>query len=493
MSTLLFSLHWGVIIVAIVAQLWVFVKAIVHFYGDKRHLASEAEAWCSLAADFARSGRVSPDESGRFHGLEADEIQGVFDCLSERGDLVAGAPPAIVAPPDVLTSTVGNLASREVLPQLPALGLLGTFIGVAFTLYDVKVDANSALDISLMIGEVQSAMSVAFVTSITGLLFYLFAVWWHDGLAVGAERARRQSKSEFLKNVRIVSPAVALARLDSASFQRAAEALATASLDLQKIVGSLGTGAANLAESATGMQTASRLMSHAITENIAPFGQQIGEFAATSATFSSLVGDLIASNKRSDETSQKLATSVADLSKVLRSGVEDAVASLQVAMSRLRAESEQASATFRETWSRSVGESLSTLQSVAKSFGTMDQDIQRTALVLDSTLKLFHGRAEAFDGAMATALQLMTEIQRVSVMLENATEMYQAASNELLTQSREGASKFFEEAGGGVADLVDELNSLALALHAVRHSSASSLATSTVDVGSRTPAGGMRK
>ena len=401
------AVEFSVVAAVFVAQSWLFHRCWGLFGLDAQARMGRIEGWNQTVADL-KADQAIQLENIRRRGLTVGELHAVFllqgsgGTVSKRtGHLIASA-----APVELEESSIA-LDGKEYLALLPALGLLGTFLGIAIALW--SADFGSELPIAEMtdqVTDVVRAAGIVFVCSIFGLSFLIAGQWRHRVVANRVSAARAEALAKFDQNVEFQSPVATLARLNFDAFEASASRLGTAATQIASIVGKLSSSADALSSSAKAMETSSKSMKETMEKHIAPFGARIEEFAATSSTFSGSVEGLKASNALASKTSQELAESVRGLTDAMRDGLEASVARMQETMQRMTEETAEASGKFVTQWNKSLGGTLTRMEQVAKSFGDQTEALGTTT---KEAMEVFRSQWDETVGAAVGELVTLTE------------------------------------------------------------------------------------
>ena len=381
-------LETGLVIGIFLFQLGLLLWCSSRFSADVAARKLRIEGWIKTVTDL-RADRTVRVSQIRERGLSLGELNEVFLLVGAEGT-VTKQPGALVAsaPPRDLEEHVVGLDGKEYLALLPALGLLGTFGGIAIALSSAQFDSKMAVDVMTdRVSSVVGAAGVVFWCSIIGLILLLVGQWLHRFAVNSLNALRLKSLADFDVGVHYQSPVATLARLNFDAFEVSATQLGTAASQIATIVGSLSTSADALASSAKAMEASARSMKETMEKHIAPFGARIEEFTETSSTFTGSVEGLKTSNALLSRTSQELATSVRGLTDAMHEGLDASVARMQETMKRMTEETSEASKAFAKQWNDSLGTTLGRMERVAGSFGEQTKELGDTTKTAMETFR----------------------------------------------------------------------------------------------------------
>ena len=380
--------EWVIIGVVAVFQVSLLSWCWYRFASDAASRRRRIDGWSQTVADL-RSDRALRIEQIRHRGLSMGELHSVFLLEGTHG-VVAKRPGALVASvtPVELEEAVSGLDAKEYLALLPALGLLGTFVGIAFALQKAQFASGMAVDVMTdRVASVVHAAGIVFWCSVIGLILLLIGQVIHRFYVFTFNQARIDALAKFDQGVEFQSPVATLARLNFDAFEASATQLGTAGGQIAQIVGTLSSSARALAASASAMEAAAQSMKTTMEEHIAPFGARIEEFTETSSTFTGSVEGLKASNALLSRTSQELATSVRGLTDAMHEGLDASVARMQETMKRMTEETSEASRAFVKQWNDSLGTTLGRMERVAGSFGEQTKELGDTTKTAMETFR----------------------------------------------------------------------------------------------------------
>ena len=439
----------SVIVFVFAAQVYLFRTCLRLFDQDAHSRLVRIEGWSQTVSDL-KADRAIRIESVRSRGLSMGELHAVF-LLEGGGGVVAKRPGNLVASaaPAELEEAVVALDGKEYLSLLPALGLLGTFLGIALALLSANFGSN--LPIAEMTDQVASvvlAAGIVFVCSILGLLFLIWGQWRHRQFVNLVTAARIKAIENFDQSVEFQSPVATLARLNFDAFEASATQLGTAGGQIAQIVGTLSSSARALAASASAMESAAQSMKTTMEEHIAPFGARIEEFTETSSTFTGSVQDLKESNALVSRTSQELATSVRGLTDAMHEGLDASVARMQETMKRMTEETSEASRAFVKQWNDSLGTTLGRMERVAGSFGEQTKELGDTT---KTAMETFRSSWEETVGRTVGELDgLSGQLGTLAERMGQTNSQMQASASSLetgMTQVRTGFERSMKTLG----------------------------------------------
>ena len=422
---------------------------LLKFFADADARKQRIDGWIKTVADL-RADRTLRVSQIRERGLTLGELHEVFLLAGAEGTITKQPGPLVAsAPPQELEEQVAGLDGKEYLALLPALGLLGTFGGIALALSSAQVDSKMAVDVMTdRVSSVVGAAGVVFWCSIIGLFLLLVGQWLHRFTVNSLNALRLKSLADFDIGVHYQSPVATLARLNFDAFEVSATQLGTAASQIATIVGSLSTSANALASSAKAMEASARSMKETMEKHIAPFGARIEEFTETSSTFTGSVEGLKTSNALLSRTSQELATSVRGLTDAMHEGLDASVARMQETMKRMTEETSEASRAFVKQWNDSLGTTLGRMERVAGSFGQQTKELGDTT---KAAMETFRSSWEETVGRTVGELDGLSEqLGTLAERMGQTNSQMQASASSLetgMTQVRTGFERSMKTLG----------------------------------------------
>lgn len=388
-------------------QLGLFGWSWRRFLLDAQRRRIRITGWSETVVEL-KANRAIPAETIRQRGLSMGELHAVFLLQGAQGSASKGTASLVASvTPSDLEEAVNGLDAKEYLALLPALGLLGTFLGIASALHSAQFASNMKVaDMTDRVASVVGSASIVFWCSVFGLSLLMLGQIVHRVLVTHLNRDRSKALADFDAAVLFQSPVATLARLNFDAFEASASLLGKAASEIATIVGKLSSSAEALSSSAMAMETSSTSMKETMEEHIAPFGARIEEFTQTSSTFTGSVEGLKASNALASKTSQELAESVRGLTDAMRDGLDASVERMQETMKLMTEQTAEASKKFVEQWNDTLGGTLTRMEQVAKSFGDQTEALGTTT---KEAMEVFRSQWDDTVGAAVGELVTLTE------------------------------------------------------------------------------------
>ena len=441
--------EWRIIITVAVFQVLLLAWCWYRSASDAASRRRRIDGWAQTVFELNENQTIPPEEV-RNRGLTMGDLHSVF-VLDGTGGAVGKGKGALVASvtPAELEDSVSGLDAKEYLALLPALGLLGTFVGIAFALEKAQFASGMAVDVMTdRVASVVDAAGIVFWCSVIGLALLFVGQIAHRWMVTSLNRDRLRVLAAFDAAVVFQSPVATLARLNFDAFEASATQLGTAGAQIAKIVGTLASSATALASSAKAMESAAQSMKTTMEEHIAPFGARIEEFTETSSTFTGSVQDLKESNALVSATSQELAKSVRGLTDAMRDGLEASVARMQETMKLMTEQTAEASKRFVEQWNDTLGGTLTRMEQVAKSFGDQTEALGTTT---KEAMEVFRSQWDDTVGAAVGELVALTEqLAGLEDSMTATNRQMQASASSLetgMTQVRTGFEQSMKTLG----------------------------------------------
>jgi DNA anti-recombination protein RmuC len=511
------SFEGRIVIGIFVLQAVLFLYIVSAGLAAVRSANRRAGAWPAIAKDLTAGQWVSV-KSVREKGLGKAEVSDVFllkfgngKVSKLPGDLKVSSTPVELEPLD------GPLNGKEYLALLPALGLLGTFLGIALALSSANMQPGLPVeDMQRSIAQVIHSTQVVFLCAIGGLFFLLLGQWVFSIFGGWAHRVRLRARADFEDLVVFQSPLSSLSQINFDVFRGSAEQLQTSGKSMSDIVTKLGETAESLGRSALAMEVSAQTMAQTMQEHIKPFGAKLGEFSDTATAFTKAVGELRESNRSVSQSSTELAKTVGQLSQSLNNGLEKSAQRMEESLVRMSTVTQDAASSFKTAWEGSVGKSVDALGQLsdnlkvlsdslsdtnekmsgsAKSLQTgMDvvrqgfeasmtsmakslrSQLETAVREFETSMKVVDVRAQSLDVSTAKSLELLEKTQRVTKQMDEAIvgltkglRQMEASASQVSTRQQELVGRFFDEAGTAVAELTVQLGQARRAMEEAAH------------------------
>jgi hypothetical protein len=422
-----------------------------------------------------------------------------------NGSFICQKPLKRIGVPQELLEQ-SDLRTRAYYGVLPSLGLLGTFAGVAWSLYEIgKADLTSSDELFRAVNDLLGSMQFAFLTSVVGVLGYLVLQGCH-AVFISRINSARNAALTLLQAIPLASAEQALVNFDTEKFKQSAEASAAAaeslegaaesmasvaeqlqdaSLSLDENAQKLATAAENLSAEAIGKAVGERV-ADAIRLYLAPpiegIRLSLGELAEIRhtvlqplvATVSELKTEVDAMNATLDEmkravdsntsANQDLRHSVDSLQNMVGEDLAIAAKALKDAMDSLVSSSSAAANAFKESWSgaaRDVADAIHAHTNLVK--GT-NAELKAATEALRTELELIHAHAATFETVYSGLEKVLNGTRDANAMLSRTAHEMKSTISDFERSANSSLARvvdaFADEQSELVLRLSDALNKL---------------------------------